>query len=182
MATLTTEEGCPISDSIPKGIIENKNSLGGSPLISNEVPSFASLYEFIREFRKPIKTLNFWSSDKHAVVSSEQVQAPVLVAHEPSNEASPQLDATSSASIERQNIENTSQLERSTLQTNSDAQVDNSSPPKPPQEASSEQELNETPTVESNYEQASHEISPPESLFPKMKAHIQHPVNTGSSR
>jgi hypothetical protein len=59
MATLTTEERCSTSDGSPKGIIENKNSLGDSSLVSNEVPSFASLYEFIREFRKPIKTPSF---------------------------------------------------------------------------------------------------------------------------
>jgi hypothetical protein len=94
MATLTTEERCPTSDGNPKDIIENKNSFGGTSPISNDVPSFTSLYGFIREFRKPIKTLSFWSSDEHAVVSSEQVQASGLVEREASNEALPQLDAT----------------------------------------------------------------------------------------
>lgn len=179
MATLTTEERCPTSDGNPKGIIENKTSLGGTSLISNDLPSFASLYGFIREFRKPIKTLSFWSSDKHAVVSCEHVQASGLFECEASNEALPQLDATSSTAIENQNIEITPELERSALPTNSDAQVDNPLPTDPsPQEASSEQELNETPTLQSNHEQESHKTLPSESLFPKLEALIQHPVNT----
>jgi hypothetical protein len=193
MATLTTEERCPTSDGSPKGIIENKNSLGGSSFISNDVPSFASLYGFIREFRKPIKTLSFWSSDKHAVVSNEQVQAPGLAERGASKQALPQLETTSSTAIGSQNVEITSQLERSVLQTNSDAQVDDPLPPNASQQELREitllsintlsrpvpeQELNETPILESTYEEGSHKTPPSESPFPKLEAHLQHPVNT----
>lgn len=183
---LTTEQ-CPTGTASRNGNIDSKSSLEDTSLISNGVPSFASLYGFIKDFRKPIKTLSFWSSDRRAVRPIQQIPAPATTSaeHERPIEYGPHSGEFSIPPIEGQIDQSVSEPEEPAVQANVEVQ-DDDHPPRGdvPQETSPERELNERPTFsrknleETHSVEESHMASLSEALLPERA--VLSSVNKGT--
>jgi hypothetical protein len=145
MATATTER-LHTERRTNYGSIASKTSIEDSSLASDEPKLLPSLYGFIREFPREIKTFSFWSHDRNAanLGQGQRVPPPPPTAHQYSTTNQTRPENSQDPSNEDLDALNASEQQVLNYSSNVQGSVGHSSTVGPilPQEATPGQELN----------------------------------------